>query len=195
MYYLYRLTNTLSGTVYYGISNNPRQRFATHKHVAKAGKLKSKLADAMRAYGADKFSLEVVQEFSSREAAYAAEVEVIAHNKAAGTKSYNLHPGGSGGFSMMEKSDEEIQQWRAKQRLARKGKTPALGMKHTEETKALCGEYGKLRWDIHGRYDVDAVVSLRCVDAMRKYGVSKTHYYRLKRQHTSSAVCEQLQAR
>lgn len=185
MYYLYRLTNTVSGTVYYGISKDPKQRFARHKHVALKRKLKSKLASAMLSYGVDKFALDIVEEFTSRQDAYDAEVNIIAYNKANGVKSYNLHPGGSGGFSIYEKSEEEIEQWRAKKRKARQGQTPALGMKHTEETKKLCGKYGKLRWDIYGRYDVNSVLSLRCVDAMRKYGISKTHYYRLKKQHAS----------
>lgn len=185
MYYLYKLTNSVSGTVYYGISRNPKQRLAAHRSVAKHGKLKSPLADAMRSYGLDAFVLSVESGPMSREQAYETEVAVIAENKRNGVKTYNLHPGGSGGFSMLEKSPEEVEQWRSKQRAARVGKKPALGMQHTAENKKLFSQYGKLRWDIHGRYP-ENVLDFGFTEANKRFGISKTHYYRLRKQRIAS---------
>lgn len=185
MYYLYKLTNTVSGTVYYGISCNPQQRLAAHRHVAKRGKLKSPLADAMRSYGVGAFMLTVEAGPMTRELAYETEVAIIAANKRDGVKTYNLHPGGSGGFSILEKSPEEVEQWRVKQRAARVGKKPALGMQHTAENKKLFGQYGKLRWDIHGRYP-DTVLDFGFTEANKRFGISKTHYYRLRKQRNAS---------
>lgn len=189
MYYLYVIRNTISGTCYYGITNNIQQRWACHKHRAfrsKRGESKCPLYCAMRSYGEAAFVVECVQEFSSRQEAQEEEVNVIAKCKNENVKTYNLHPGGTGGFSIYEKSPEEVEQWRARQRISRKGKTPALGMRHTEENKKLFSAFGKMRWDIYGRYPVEDIVQLRCVDAMRKYGISKTHYYRLKKQLASN---------
>jgi hypothetical protein len=95
---------------------------------------------------------------------------------------YNLHPGGLGGFSILTKSEVEIEEWREKQRIARKGKTPALGMKHSDENKILFGEFGKKRWDIYGRYPAEEVVNMSFKEANKKFGISKTHYYRLRKQ-------------
>lgn len=182
MHYLYKILNTKSGSVYFGVTNDVYQRWAAHKSAALKKDIKSPLYCAIRSYGADVFSIEVLQEFSSREEAYSAEVAVIAKCKEEKVKTYNLHPGGTGGFSMLEKSPEEVEQWKARQRVARVGKTPALGMKHSDENKRLFSMYGKLRWDLYGRYPVEEIICLRCVDAMRKYGISKTHYYRLRKQ-------------
>lgn len=187
MYYLYTLTNTVSGTIYYGISKNPTQRFYCHKWQAVRKNAKSPLMCAMRSYGADAFSLDVVAAYDTREAVYAAEVAAIAKCKAEGIPNYNLHPGGSGGFSIREKSTEEYESIIAKMRVARAGRTPALGMKHTEENKKLFGAFGRLRWDIHGRYP-DNVTDLSFIEANKKYGISKTHYYRLRKQRNNSDV-------
>jgi hypothetical protein len=62
----------------------------------------------------------------------------------------------------------------------RKGRKPALGMKHTEDNKKKFGEFGKMRWDIYGRYP-DDVINYSFNEAKEKYGISKTHYYRLRK--------------
>lgn len=176
---LYQIRNTISGKLYYGISKNYKNRWYSHKHCYKKG-TKTKLYDAMRSYGIAAFVLELLEEGEDSYIA-AREVALIASDP----DCYNLHQGGHIGFNVNLKSAEEVEQWKGKLREARAGRTPALGMKHSEETKKLCGEYGKLRWDIHGRYPVEEILSLRCVHAMRKYGISKTHYYRLKRAATN----------
>lgn len=174
--FLYQIVNKVSGNKYYGIAVNTRKRMYVHKHCWKNG-TKSPLYDAMRKYGWDSFELEVLEEGAPDYIA-AKEIELIASDP----NCYNLHLGGHIGFSMTRhgKTDEEVALWRARLRNGRKGKTPALGMRHTEETKKLCAEYGKLRWDIHGRYPAE-VLSYSFAEANRRYGISKTHYYRLRK--------------
>lgn len=90
---------------------------------------------------------------------------------------YNLTTGGRGA-----ERGPIAEATRDKLKAARVGRKPALGMKHTEATKKLCGQYGKLRWDIYGRYDVDKVLAVGYAEAHRLYKISKTHYYRLRKQ-------------
>jgi len=173
--FLYTIRNRASGRLYYGITANPKQRWNSHKFSAHKG-VKTILYDAMRSYGVDQFVMEVIEEGSSEYIAQR-EIELIAANP----ESYNLHQGGHIGFDVRTKGAEATEEWKANLRAGRVGGKPFQGQQHTEETKKLCGEYGKLRWDIHGRYSAEEVLSLRCCDAMRKYGISKTHYYRLRK--------------
>ena len=171
---LYQYENKVSGNKYYGISKNAKQRHSSHKYCAKNG-VKTKFYDAVRSYGWDNFELTVLEE---GEDSYIAsrEVELIANDPSC----YNLHKGGHIGFDVRTKGPEATEEWKEKLSKARKGKKPALGMKHTEETKKLCGEYGKLRWDIYGRYPSE-VLDYRFAEANRRFGISKTHYYRLRK--------------
>lgn len=173
--FLYTIRNKVSGRLYYGITVSPKHRWAQHKFYARTGS-KTPLYDAMRSYGEEQFSMEVIEEGSAGHIAQR-EIDLIATNP----ESYNLHQGGHIGFDVRTKGADATEEWKAKLRTGRAGATPALGMQHTEETKKLCGEYGKLRWDIYGRYPVEDILALRCCDAMRKYGISKTHYYRLRK--------------
>lgn len=170
---LYKYTNTISGTVYYGITKNMKQRHYSHRSHARKG-VKTPFYDAIRKYGWESFNLSISKELIV-EQAQAAEIILIAL-----TKNYNLHKGGSLGFSMLSKSADEVLAWREKLSRARAGKQPALGMSHSEATKALCGKYGKLRWDLYGRYPAD-VTRYPFKEAKKLFEISKTHYYRLKR--------------
>lgn len=176
--FLYQIRNTVSGTKYYGITVNPKQRWYSHRQL----RGKTPLYDAMRSYGREVFVLEVLDE-GPDELIAQKEVDLIASDP----DCYNLHLGGHIGFDVSTKDAESVEQWKAKLREKRKGRKPALGMQHSEETKKLCGEYGKLRWDIHGRYP-DEVLGCSFIEANKKYGISKTHYYRLKRQSINAAL-------
>lgn len=175
MQYLYKITNKISGTVYFGITNNMRQRWYVHKHCYRSG-YKTPLYDAMRSYGIDNFLIEVIEEAEDKEYIANREIEMIANTP----KTYNLHRGGHIGFDIRTKGESEAAEWIAKLTKARQGKKPALGMKHSEENKKLFGEYGKLRWDIYGRYPKE-VLDYGFAEANKKFGISKTHYYRLRK--------------
>ena len=177
MYKLYKITSTATHKVYYGITNGElSRRWAAHKHSSKSSP--AALYNAIRKYGIETFTINLVWEFDSRDDCGFAEQEMIRTSKG---NNYNMHRGGSTGFSMRDKSEDEYLQWKESLSKSRQGSKPALGMKHTKENKKLFGEYGKLRWDIHGRYP-DDVLNYSFAEAHRKYGISKTHYYRLRKQ-------------
>lgn len=178
MYKLYKITSTATYKIYYGITRQPlKTRWGVHKHTSKTSP--AYLYNAMRKYGLETFSISLVWEFDSQEDCCLAEQEMIRVTKG---MNYNMHGGGQTGFSMRDKSEEEYLQWKDRLSRSRQGRTPALGMSHTEENKMLFSEYGKLRWDIHGRYPKE-VLDYGFSEAHKIFGISKTHYYRLRKQY------------
>lgn len=175
MRYVYCITNTISGTKYYGITSDVKRRWAVHKYCHKRTKYKTPLYDAMRSYGFDVFVVEVIDQ-GNDEYVCRREVELIASDPMC----YNLHSGGRLGFDVRTKDSAAVASWVEKLSRARKGRKPALGMKHTDETKRICGEYSRQRWDKHGRYPKE-VMNYGFTEANKKFGISKTHYYRLKK--------------
>ena len=183
MYYLYKITNEVNGKIYIGMTNDPTKRFASHKSGALNGKgTYNYFYNAIRKYGIENFKMEILAIFDNKDDCACAEIAVISFNKKNGIQNYNLHTGGTGGFSVKELDTEAYNSWHRKIVEARQGLKPALGMKHTEENKEFFGLCGRLRWDIYGRYPVDEVLKLRFIDANKTYGISKTHYYRLRKQ-------------
>lgn len=173
---LYKITNTKSNTIYIGVTKNRiMQRFSSHKNAAMRG-VKSALYDAMRSYGVEFFVIELVNTFDSEDSMLVAEEKLILFNKENNIKSYNIKNGGSKVFGIRDKES-----WITKLKEKRIGRKPAKGMKHNEDNKKLFSDYGKLRWDIHGRYP-DNVVTYSFKDAHRLFGISKTHYYRLRKE-------------
>ena len=172
---LYEILNTVTDSVYVGITRNTLDaRWRGHKHCAKRG-TKTPLYDSMRSKGIDKFYIKLVKEFESEQEMLNSEKELISYYRSVGRKCYNILDGGESYFYVKDK-DAWIKHLKDK----RKGRRPALGMKHTEDNKKKFGEFGKMRWDIYGRYP-DDVINYSFKDAKDKYGISKTHYYRLRK--------------
>lgn len=181
MVYVYKITNTISGRFYFGItSTSIKRRWATHKSQATKGK--APISCAIRSYGPGAFIIEPIVICDSIE--YAAEIEIALI--ASHGNLYNLHRGGSIGYSMAH--DSRRSEWINKLSKARQGATPALGMKHTEENKQLFKDVSRKYWDSQELYDIEAVSSVSFKEAQKKFGISKTHYYRLKRGSRSDAV-------
>ena len=178
MYYLYYLQSLDTPKYYIGITSNMRLRMNSHRHAARTGK-KSPLYSAMRKYD---FYMVQMGEYHSFEEVAEAEKSAISFARQLGKPILNLADGGDGCYVVPEHLKDA---WRAKLSIARKGRKPALGMKHTDETKKLCGEYGKLRWDIHGRYP-EEVITYSFKEAKEKFSISKTHYYRLLKRAKSN---------
>ena len=67
--------------------------------------------------------------------------------------------------------------------ISKGGEHAAFGMRHTEETRKVCGEFAKRRWD--GKRAVDKypdwVFELSSYKEAKKYGAPKTTWYRYKR--------------
>lgn len=180
---LYEIRNTVNKSIYVGITRNTLGvRWSAHKSAAKRG-VKSILYDAMRSFGADKFSINLIAEFGSEEELLQAEKDLISCHRQSLVKSYNILDGGASYFPIRDRES-----WRRKLRDSRQGRKPALGMTHSEENKKKFSESGRLRWDLYGRYPKE-VTTLRFIEANKKYGISKTHYYRLRKQALTNEEC------
>lgn len=169
--YLYVFQNKVSGNKYYGITSQIKRRLACHKHAAVTKK--TPFYDAVRKYGWEGFEFTILDE-GTEESIAQKEINLIASDPSC----YNLHLGGHIGFDVAQSS--KASEWKQKLRAARAGRKPALGMTHSDETKKLCGEFGKARWDKYGRYPND-VLDYGFTVANKKFGISKTHYYRLRK--------------
>ena len=179
---LYEVRNTINDFIYVGITKGKLQnRWRAHKCCV--GKLNYPMYNAMNKYGFDKFTISIVNVFPTYEELLNAEKALVQHYKDLGT-SYNIVPGGIATFPIVN-----VEEWKAKLSKSRKGRTPALGMKHTEENKQLFSKCGKLRWDIYGRYPQEEVLKLSCIEAIKKFGISRTHYYRLKKLAGNNETC------
>jgi len=83
----------------------------------------------MRKYGFDNFEMILIQVFETKKQALEFEQSLISLDD---ENSLNLVSGGEGGFNVID-----VESWKQKLRIARKGRQPALGMKHSEENKKL----------------------------------------------------------
>ena len=207
MYYAYLIENIVNHSYYVGITINPDCRWLRHKANARNGK-SSYLYNAMRFYDIDNFIFEILKEFDSKADCEQFEISTIEFFNSEGIPSYNLHPGGTLGNSMSEhinyeqwkqkQSDFMLNQkandpiafnvWRDKLKIARKGRTPSLGMKHTDENKQLFKQVSNAYWDTQDTYDnyIDDILNLSHKEAKVQFGISTTHYYRLKKRFTTN---------
>lgn len=169
---LYEIRNSINDSVYVGITRNSlAARFRSHKYSSKT--VKTPLYDSIRSKGFDKFRIELISEFEIEQDMLDAEKALIKKYRDSKVKCYNVLDGGDPYFPVKDMEAHKI-----KLREKRKGRKPALGMKHTIENKKLFSVCGKARWDKYGRYPED-IITFSFKDAKSKYGISKTHYYRL----------------
>lgn len=180
MYYLYCIKNKVSDSVYIGITGNSvSRRFYEHIHNATILNKKTKLYDAIRSYGIDSFEIFELDYFNTREECCIAEIDSIKCAKEIGQNVYNMTEGGDGGFVV---PIDKIPKWKEKLSLARQGRQPALGMKHSEENKKLFSDVSNKYWDEHRIYSVEDIQQCSSFrEAKEIFKISKTHYYRLKK--------------
>lgn len=174
--YLYKITNTINSTIYIGVTKSSlHRRFSAHKWAARHG-IQSALYDAMRKHGVDNFKIDLCGIYQTEAQMLTAEEQVIKYSKAAKIRMYNIKNGGSKIFGIRDKAA-----WIRKLKEKRVGRTPSLGMKHSDENKKLFGMFGTQRWDKYGRYPSE-VLDYGFTEANKKFGISKTHYYRLRKE-------------
>src|SRR5690349_20286213 len=95
MSFVYLVTNTVTGQMYVGITRGiVRDRWKHHRHAAKKGH-QSPLAEAMRTYGKDAFTVEQIAEAPSWSEACQLEAQFIkAYKSHANHGGYNQTAGG-----------------------------------------------------------------------------------------------------
>lgn len=208
MYYAYIIENTLNHTYYVGITKSPHERWLRHKSCARnQDKRNTYLYNAINFYGEDSFTFEVIKQFDTRSDCEQFEIDTIQWMEDNYVPNYNLHKGGNIGFNMQEHenydewkqklSDNSVgnakgtkahYEWVRKLKLARAGRKPALGMSHTEENKKLFKKVSNDYWNSQDTYVKDAkeILKLSHKEAKQKFGISTTHYYRLKQRFTTN---------
>lgn len=179
MYKVYKIINRVNNKYYIGMTKQTLgKRFSQHKQNAKIGKI-TYLYNAIRKYGEDNFEIELLCEYSNKKECCESEIEYISKN----IDGYNLASGGEGGFVV-----QNIESWKEKLSEARKGKTPFLGSSHSDETKNKCSEASKQYWESQDTYKWDDIKEYSHKEAKEKFGISTTHYYRLKKQNGETSL-------
>jgi group I intron endonuclease len=178
MYYIYCIINSITGSMYIGqTSKDISRRYYEHNHNAYTLNKKNKLYDAIRKYGKDTFYVVELETVTTKTQANLSEILYIEQCQQLGINLYNMTKGGDGGFVVPE---EKLVEWKEKLSLARQGRQPALGMKHTEENKKLFSEVSNKYWNEHRKYTTEQIISAGSFKTANElYGISKTHYYRL----------------
>lgn len=176
MYKLYKIINQINNKYYIGMTKQSLQkRFSQHKESAKTKT--TYLYNAFNKYGSNNFIIELITEFKTKEECCAAEILYISTN----LNGYNLATGGEGGFVV-----QDIEAWKEKLKEARKGRKPSLGLKHSNETKEVCSQASKEYWNSVKTYNWEEIKNYSHREAKEKFGISTTHYYRLKKQFGSN---------
>ena len=176
MYKTYKVVNKVNGRCYYGMTKQTLdKRWSNHKSTYK--RKKTKFYDAIKAYGTENFDIVLLEEFTNKEDCCVAEKGLIS----ADPDNYNLASGGEGGFVV-----QDIDDWKAKLRVSRKGRKPSLGMIHTEENKKLFKELSDTYWESQETYDPVEVLLYNHKQAKAKFGISTPHYYRLRKRINGS---------
>lgn len=178
--YLYRIDVCGTDQFYIGITNDVERRKKSHQYRATKG-YKTHLYDVIRKYGT--FELTVLEEFETRKQAGDAEKEMIKFFRDIGAPIMNHAGGGDGGF-VVTNTDE----WREKLCIAREGRKPAQGMQHSPENKKLFSEVSQAYWNTQDTYDKygEEILKPSHKEAKEKFGISTTHYYRLKKRFKSN---------
>jgi group I intron endonuclease len=152
---IYEAINKVNGKAYVGLTSTTlEKRKAAHLRSARSGS-NAYFHKAIRKYGPDNFEWYVAMVCSSKESMYKAEILFISLYEP--WQIYNTSLG---------------------------GEHPAYGMKHTEETKKVCGAYAKKRWEGRRCVDVWPDEAFTCgsyKEAKATYGVPKTTWYRERR--------------
>lgn len=150
--HVYRITNLINGKCYIGVtSRDPNFRWWEHQNTASSGKGFA-LHQAIRKYGSEHFSFEVICCTKSKEDLGLLEKQLIADNDSLcfGGHGYNMTPGGDWTTSIGRVSVRDLTTGKTFQtdvtdpRYIRGELVPAnLGNKHSEKVRKIISEKAK----------------------------------------------------
>lgn len=99
MFSVYKITCDKTGKSYIGVTViGIELRFARHKRLARIGHTGMPIYDAIRAFGEDAFTVELVYEAATKEEMFTVERGLIAAHGTMVPRGYNLARGGFGGY-------------------------------------------------------------------------------------------------
>jgi group I intron endonuclease len=180
-YQVYVVVNKSNGKMYVG-STERELKIRWQKHLVKVneGSLCT-LHKAIRKYGRDNFDIRMVEEYPTREAMLAGEVEYITYFDTYKSEwGYNDTPGGDGGNTNGGKKFSE--EWKAKMSIAKKGKSfseehkenlSKSHMGHKAPNRKLTFEQAE---EIRKEYENDAYTQKQLG---KKYGLSQDCIFKI----------------
>lgn len=164
---VYKITNTLNGKVYIGITkfNDPNNRWKNGFGYKK----NSLISKAIKKYGWETFTKEILHDNLSKETACNLEIVYIKKYKDLNI-SYNIANGGEGSESISEETKEKLRQYKGE-------KSSMYGKKHTKES------IEKIRKGSTGRF-FSSITRQKISDANKRYNGmrGKTHTEEVKKQ-------------
>lgn len=137
-YIVYETLNKINGNIYVGCHATDD----LNDGYLGSGNL---LKKAIGKYGSSNFIRRILHVVSSPEDMFKIEASIVTEEFVSRNDTYNLVPGGFGGFKV-----QDITIWKEKLKIARQGKTPTLGLKHTEKTKQKISSAhkGRTPWNV-----------------------------------------------
>lgn len=97
MHYLYHIENQINGKIYVGKSmERGDSRWQEHLCDARSGRTKMPLHRAIKKYGPENFSYNIISMYGTQEEALLAEVDLIAYLRSQEVELYNVTAGGEG---------------------------------------------------------------------------------------------------
>jgi group I intron endonuclease len=106
-YILYKTTNLINGMIYIGVHKTSN---ITDEYLG-SGNL---LRHAIKKYGPENFTREILMEFENEEDMYAAEMQLVDENFVARDDTYNIKVGGYGGFTHINSENRQFYTDKAK---------------------------------------------------------------------------------
>jgi len=138
MYFVYLLTNSSNGKTYVGFTNNIHRRMIQHKSSAATGSNYA-IHRAIRKYGYDKFTIDILFQGSDREFILKSIEPQMITKYNSRLKGYNMTSGGEGQIERIV-SKKTKAKMRRNHANVEKENNPFWGKKHTKESRKLMSE-------------------------------------------------------
>lgn len=167
MYKIYLITNIKNNKQYVGVT-----KFLIEKRFSQHTKRGFHLTEAIRKYGKNSFSINLIEEVETAERAYELEMYYILQYNTKVPNGYNLTDGGDGifGWEATEEYRKECSE-RVKE-LHKQKKVGMYGKTHTKETKEKMKESAKeveRTWLIGRKHSPETIEILRQKNIGRKH--------------------------
>ncbi len=143
MGYVYKITNTVNNKAYIGISMHEPTQGRIRHHLS--GRGNRVIANAVKKYGKDAFTYEVLEANVFDEFLPDLEVAYIANYNTVAPHGYNLTSGGESAKTLSEETRRKMSEAHKSSPLVAEARRKRRGRKHSVETRRKMSEVGKGR--------------------------------------------------
>jgi group I intron endonuclease len=126
IFYLYKITNEISGKIYIGQTINPVKRWKKHRYEARREKPRQVISEAIKKYNLENFSFEVIACCSNQNDANIIEIELI--------KQYNSLASNGFGYNIEIGGNSKIRSDETRKKISANSAKYWLGKKMPKET-------------------------------------------------------------